>query len=159
VLNQGLAAGASRFTRLEGIFESERTIWFTSTNGGDARYGQIFTYEPGEERLTLIVESAGIDALDFPDNLCVSPRGGLVLCEDGGRATQDLKGVTTTGEIFTFARNAVDLDEPLHGFRGDYRGSEWAGACFSPDGRWLFVNVYDPGFTVAITGPWREGLI
>jgi len=24
---------------------------------------------------------------------------------------------------------------------GDYRGSEWAGACYSPDGRWLFVNI------------------
>ena len=23
----------------------------------------------------------------------------------------------------------------------------------------LFVNVYTPGFTVAITGPWKEGLL
>ena len=37
---------------------------------------------------------------------------------------------------------------------GDYRGAEWAGACFSDDGRWLFANIYSPGFSVAITGPW-----
>ena len=45
------------------------------------------------------------------------------------------------------------------GFSGDFREAEWAGACFSPDGRWLFANVYEPGFTVAITGPWKPGLI
>ena len=45
------------------------------------------------------------------------------------------------------------------GFAGDYSDSEWAGACFSPDGKWLFANVQEPGFTVAITGPWQAGLI
>jgi len=37
---------------------------------------------------------------------------------------------------------------------GDYRQSEWAGACYSPDGNWLFVNIQTPGVTFAITGPW-----
>ena len=32
--------------------------------------------------------------------------------------------------------------------------TEWAGACFSPDGWTLFVNLYRPAKTVAITGPW-----
>jgi secreted PhoX family phosphatase len=32
--------------------------------------------------------------------------------------------------------------------------TEPAGACFSPDGRTLFVNLYSPTTTVAITGPW-----
>ena len=32
--------------------------------------------------------------------------------------------------------------------------TELAGACFSPDGRELFVNVYSPTKTLAITGPW-----
>ena len=36
----------------------------------------------------------------------------------------------------------------------DYRGSEWAGATFSPDGKTLFVNIQTPGVTFAITGPW-----
>ena len=51
------------------------------------------------------------------------------------------------------------LDRGYRGFIGDFRNAEWAGACFSPDGRWLFANVYNPGFSVAITGPWRDGLI
>ena len=32
---------------------------------------------------------------------------------------------------------------------------EFAGATFSPDGRILFVNMQNPGLTLAITGPWR----
>ena len=40
---------------------------------------------------------------------------------------------------------------------GDYRQSEWAGACYSPDGKWLFVNIQTPGVTFAITGPWSRG--
>ena len=40
---------------------------------------------------------------------------------------------------------------------GDYRQSEWAGACYSPDGRWLFANIQTPGVTFAITGPWGQG--
>jgi secreted PhoX family phosphatase len=40
---------------------------------------------------------------------------------------------------------------------GDYRLNEWTGACYSPDGRWLFANIQTPGVTFAITGPWRKG--
>jgi secreted PhoX family phosphatase len=36
----------------------------------------------------------------------------------------------------------------------DYSGFEWAGATFDPTGKWLFVNIQDPGITFAITGPW-----
>jgi secreted PhoX family phosphatase len=160
VVRQGIVAGGTRFTRLEGIFATDSTIWFTATNGGDAACGQVFAYHPADEEIALLVESPGREFLDYPDNLCFSPRGGLVLCEDSKRDdTQHLYGMTPAGEIFPFARSNMVLDKALHGFRGDYRGAEWAGSCFSPDGRWLFANLYDPGCTVAITGPWREGLI
>jgi uncharacterized protein len=33
---------------------------------------------------------------------------------------------------------------------------ELAGAGFSADGRTMFFNVYTPGITYAITGPWRR---
>jgi hypothetical protein len=33
--------------------------------------------------LQLIFESPSTDVLNSPDNICVSPRGGLVICEDG----------------------------------------------------------------------------
>ena len=35
--------------------------------------------------------------------------------------------------------------------------TEWSGACYSPDGKWLFVNLYQPGVSYAITGPWEKG--
>ena len=41
--------------------------------------------------------------------------------------------------------------------KGDYRQSEWAGAWYSPDRQWLFVNIQTPGITFAITGPWGAG--
>ncbi|MEM9226817.1 MAG: alkaline phosphatase PhoX, partial [Verrucomicrobiota bacterium] len=34
--------------------------------------------------------------------------------------------------------------------------NEFAGACFSPDGSILFVNIQQPGLTIAITGPWDK---
>jgi secreted PhoX family phosphatase len=45
------------------------------------------------------------------------------------------------------------------GLSGDFTASEWAGPCYSPDGRWLFANIYHPGITVAITGPWQSGAL
>ena len=45
----------------------------------------------------------------------------------------------------------------LNGITGNFAGSEFAGACYSPGGRWLFVNVQSPGITLAITGPWGRG--
>jgi len=159
VVNQGLAAGASAVTRLEGCFATDNAIFFTATNGGDASRGQVFVYHPHEQRLSLLFESTGLDAIDYPDNLCFSPRGGLVVCEDGKRDAQMLWGLGLDGKAFPFAKNNVVLDKALNGFTGDFRGSEWAGCCFSPDGKWLFANIYAPGFTVAITGPWKKGLI
>lgn len=40
---------------------------------------------------------------------------------------------------------------------GDYRGLEFAGACFDPKGLVLFVNIQTPGITFAIKGPWKRG--
>jgi len=94
----------------------------------------------------------------MPDNICVSPRGGLVLCEDGD-AEDHMRGLTTDGAIFPFAKNNVELEGERNGLAGDFRHSEFAGATFSPDGQWLFVNVQNPGITFAITGPWGKGLI
>ena len=61
-----------------------------------------------------------------------------------------LKAVTPEGKIYTIGRNA-------HPGGGDVGGnSELAGCCFSPDGTTLFLNVYRPGMTLAIRGPWRR---
>jgi secreted PhoX family phosphatase len=78
-----------------------------------------------------------------PDNICVSPRGGLVLCEDGS-GEEFLHGLTVDGSIFPFAKNTAVLNGERNGITGDFSGSEWAGACYSPDGRWLCANLEVP---------------
>lgn len=158
LVRQGLANGGSAFTRLEGVIVGDGKVYFTSTNGGDAGCGQLWVYRPAEGLLELAFESPSPDVLDYPDNIILSPRGGLVICEDSEQPVQRLYGMTGGGGLFEFCRNNVVLDG-FRGFSGDFREEEWAGACFSPDGKWLFANIYEPGFTVAITGPWKPGLI
>lgn len=160
VFAQGFAAGGAQFTRGEGIVVNGDQLWFTCTNGGDAGRGQVFCLDLKTSLLTLIFEAKSQDQLDMPDNLIVSPKGALVICEDNdlGRS-QKLVGMNQDGRVFDFCESNVDLrGQNLPGIAGkDYRWEEWAGACFSPDGQWLFANLYDPGFTVAITGPWQNG--
>lgn len=160
VFAQGYAKGGAKFTRGEGIVAHGDQLWFTCTNGGEAGRGQIFMLDVNASRLTLIFEARSQDQLDMPDNLIVSPKGGLVICEDNdlGRA-QKLVGMNQDGRVFDFCESNVDLrGQNLPGIPAeDFRWEEWAGVCFSPDGRWMFANVYEPGFTVAITGPWEQG--
>ena len=160
VFMQGFDKGGASFTRLEGCWYDSGSIFFTSTDGGTAGKGQVWHYDPRREELRLIFESPGQGVLDNPDNITVSPRGGIILCEDGDRPGQRLIGLTPEGETFPFAENNVVLEEPRNDIPADdYRGEEWAGATFSPDTRWLFVNIQTPGITFAITGPWDNGAL
>jgi secreted PhoX family phosphatase len=159
VLSQGLDGGGTAFTRLEGCWATEDAIYFTATNGGDNYAGQVWVYYPGDERISLLFESSGRDTMYYPDNICFSPRGGMVICEDGKRLGCRMWGLNARGELFELAQNNVRLAGSPFGLRGDFRSEEWAGACFSPDGKWLFANNYSPGFTVAITGPWKDDLV
>lgn len=152
--DRGAAKGATRFLRGEGLAVGNGTIWFTCTEGGANQKGQVFAYkpsaaegQPGEKDapglLSLFIEPNDIALLDMPDNLCVAPWGGLVICEDG-KGEQFLRLVTPQGRIRAIGRNA-------------HKGkSELAGVCFSPDGRTMFVNIYNPGYTLAIKGPWEK---
>ena len=125
--------------------------------------GQVFEYNPIAETITLIYNSHGAAECENPDNLTVTPRGGLILCEDNSGSTPNdaerLLGLTFGGDIFTFAKNNIVLDDDYNRkvLAGDYRQNEWAGACYSPDGQWLFVHIQTPGVTFAITGPWGSG--
>lgn len=180
--NQGWAKGGAKFNRLEGCWEDHGTIFFVSTSGGDAKngdvnsdgyregFGQVWAYEPGRHgggSLVLVYESPSGAELDAPDNMTVTPRGGLALCEDdassayvdthplapGIEHVNRLIGITRRGEAFEFAVNVLN-------------GSELAGVCFSPSGRTMFFNLFgrarfdEPaveGMTCAITGPWHRG--
>jgi secreted PhoX family phosphatase len=158
VFRQGFDQGGAVFARLEGAWYGDRRVHFVSTTGGDAGKGQVWAYDPRDEDVQLLFESPGAEVLDSPDNVTVSPRGGLVLCEDGD-GTEFLHGLTVTGKIFRFAENNVVLAGERNGHAGDFTGSEFAGACYSPDGQWLFVNVQNPGISLAITGPWGRGAL
>lgn len=154
---RGAKAGAATFARGEGIHFGAGEMYFTCTSGGAAKHGQIMRYVPslsegqaGERdapgRLQLFLESADDKVFDYGDNLTVAPWGHLIVCEDrySDVKRNHIRGVTPTGKVYTIARNV---------FR---ENAELAGACFSPDGSTLFVNIYWPGITLAITGPWRS---
>lgn len=142
---EGIAQGGASFERGEGAWYGNGKIYFLSTSGGPSR-GQVFELDPATDGLRLIFHSPSLDVLDSPDNICVSPRGGLLLCEDGG-GQQLMRGLTPEGSIFDFAENL-------------FNGSEWAGATFErKNGSWLFVCLQSPGITFAITGPWRKGAL
>lgn len=164
---QGIAAGGALFNRLEGIWYDPRSggFYFNSTSGGDAATGQVWHYSPRREQITLFFESPGGSVLDSPDNLLVTPRGGVLLCEDDATGTDAdthplapgiedvnrLVGINPRGEAFEFAVNTLN-------------NSEFAGATFSADGKVLFVNLFgdgEPGsaMTCAITGPWHHGAL
>jgi secreted PhoX family phosphatase len=156
VFNQGLARGAAQFSRLEGCWYGDGSIYFNATSGGDAGVGQVWQYHVGRDELQLVFESPSAAVLNSPDNIGVSPRGGIVLCEDGP-GTNHVRGLTREGAVFDLVRN--NLNE-----------IEWAGACFSPQGRTLFVNIQGnthpidapggaKGMTFAIWGPWESGAL
>jgi len=174
--NQGFVQGGAKFNRLEGCWFEDGKIFFVSTSGGDVKngdvnadgfregYGQVWLFDARRDGdVTLVFESPGGHVLDSPDNLTITPRGGLILCEDdagGGDGdthplapgitdVNRLIGISPAGEAFEFLVNRLN-------------DGELAGACFSPSGRTLFVNLFGDGsagsgMTLAITGPWSAG--
>jgi secreted PhoX family phosphatase len=156
---RGRAMGAAVFARGEGMaFAMEAggpAIYFACTSGGAAMLGQVWRYTPSPHeggsreadapgQVQLFVESAGEEHFGNVDNIVASPRGELVIAEDGA-GDQFVRAITPDGLIYPIARNA------------DAGKSEFCGPCFSPDGRTLFVNIQRPGVTLAITGDW-DGL-
>lgn len=155
---QGFAKGGARFARLEGCWWGDNSVYFNATSGGAIGAGQVFQYRPTSMSggvLTLIFESPNRTVLDAPDNICVSPRGGIVICEDGGGG-QFLRGLTSDGRIFDLLRS-----------ENANSATEFAGACFSPDGRVLFFNSQgstsrtgsERGGTFVLWGPWASGAL
>lgn len=161
VFSQGYARGGARFIRLEGCWFADGLVFFDSTIGGAAGEGQVWAYDPSTQTLTLVFVSPDASVLNNPDNITQSPRGGVLLCEDGGGVPgvsgERLQGLTRDGTLFPFAENNVVLNGEKNGFKGDFTREEWNGVSFSHDGRWLFANIQDPGISFAITGPWEDG--
>ncbi len=152
---RGHYAGATVFARGEGIAMGERQLYFACTSGGKKRAGQIMRYFPSQfegqvgerdepARLENFIESVVTSEINYCDNLTVAPGGHIFLCEDapdnGAPDGNHLRGISLDGVIYPVARLQIP--------------TELAGVCFSRDGATMFLNVYHPGQTLAITGPW-----
>jgi uncharacterized protein len=141
---EGFSKGAAQFARGEGMtFDPvSGAVFFCCTSGGNNGEGQIWRYQPTASTLELFCQPDDALQLQSPDNVTVSPYGGLFVCEDGD-GSDNLIYITPAGEPVLFARNV-------------FNDSEFAGATFSPDSQTLFVNIQVPGYTLAIWGPWQQ---
>ncbi|KUL25205.1 alkaline phosphatase PhoX [Streptomyces regalis] len=154
----------TRARKLEGMWWGDGGAYIVSSyaraeSPGAAHDGQVWFYDPKRRTLTLKVllgvnpdpaDSSAVGAFDGPDNITVSPYGGLILAEDG-EGIQHLFGATDSGRTYPIARNELNIgteEEPEY--------SEFAGVTFSCDGRTLYANIQSPGIMLAISGPWKR---
>lgn len=155
VREQFAADQVTRSRKLEGQWWGDGGAYFVASyartsDGSIAEHdGQVWFFDPASQTVTLktlfgVNPDPSVDTgnYDGPDNITVSPYGGVILAEDGDGISH-LIGVTAEGKPFTIARNELN-------------DSEFCGPAFSADGRTLFVNIQSPGLTLAITGPWRR---
>ena len=144
---KGAKKGASFFARGEGIASDGSSIYITCTSGGPKKKGQIWRYTPGptkysaDDIIELWQEMDMEQTLDMPDNITFAPWGDVIVCEDNSK-TNRLWGLRPNGTPYLIAQNS-------------YSGAEFAGACFSPSGKTLFVNLQQNGMTLAIEGDWN----
>ncbi|MEU5754932.1 alkaline phosphatase PhoX [Streptomyces sp. NPDC047829] len=161
VRKQFTAGQVTRARKLEGMWWADGGAYIVSSyardeSPGRPHDGQVWFYDPKRRTLTLKVllgvnaDPSADGAFDGPDNITVSPYGGLVIAEDGD-GVQHLFGATDSGRTYPIARNDLNVgseEEPEY--------SEFTGVTFSPDGRTLYANIQDPGIMLAITGPWKR---
>jgi uncharacterized protein len=174
---QAWAAGCARMLRGEGVWYHAGKMYFVDTSAGGE--GCVWELLLATQRIRCIYVSSTQAAGNNIDNIAVSPRGGIICCEDGGASTTSplnpdengtangcrLFGLTVAGAPYIFAKSNVSFNsaqyaaagKTLSGGTGNQRGAEFCGATFDPTGRILFVNNYTPGITYAITGPWANG--
>ncbi|MFI6597902.1 alkaline phosphatase PhoX [Nonomuraea sp. NPDC050536] len=143
----------TRSRKLEGAWWSHGGAYFVasyarqSDGSVNEHDGQVWFYDPESETVTLKTifgvnpDPTQDTAFDGPDNITVSPYGGVILAEDG-EGINHLVGVTPRGTAYPLARN-------------DFNDSEFTGPNFDVTGRILFANIQTPGYVFAITGPWQ----
>ncbi|MEV0603707.1 alkaline phosphatase PhoX [Streptomyces sp. NPDC050315] len=150
--------GITHAQKLEGCYWGGSCVYFVSSfahreegSAGD-HYGQVWRYDPKARCLTLVVVFGPDSDLQLPgespDNICLAPSGGLMVCEDGEGA-QHVFGLTRKGAVYPMARGRQNIGTPEEPEWG-----EFAGVTFAPDGRTMYVNCYQPGTTFAVTGPF-----
>ncbi|MDN5859091.1 MAG: PhoX family protein [Pseudonocardia sp.] len=150
-------ADATRARKLEGAWWDAGGAYIVSSYARDespvAHDGQVWFFDPATSMLTLrllfarnVPTRVARLAFDGPDNISISPHGGVIIAEDG-KGAQHLIGATAAGSTFPVARND---------FTDETRSGEFVGPVYSPDGSILFAGIQEPGYLFAITGPWRR---
>lgn len=155
VREQFTADQVTRSRKLEGQWWGDGGAYFVASfartgDGSAAEHdGQVWFYDPATETVELktlfgVNPDPSVDTgnYDGPDNITVSPYGGVILAEDGDGISH-LIGVAEQGDPFPMARNELN-------------DSEFCGPAFSADGGTLYANIQSPGVVLAITGPWRR---
>ncbi|RZU51814.1 hypothetical protein EV385_3649 [Krasilnikovia cinnamomea] len=145
----------TRSRKLEGQWQGDGGIYFVASyarkddGSRNEHDGQVWFYDPRRATITLKTifgvnrDPAQEGNFDGPDNITVSPLGGLMMAEDG-EGLSHLVGLTERGEAYAMARNELN-------------DSEFAGPTFSQNADILFANIQAPGLVFAITGPWGRG--
>jgi hypothetical protein len=170
VRKQFTADQITRSKKLEGAWGDRNGFYFDSSfahaedipAGSVMHDGQIWYYDYATETLTLkayfpyvaalhaggdpaALRGYGVTYFDGPDNVHVTPWGGLVIAEDGD-GDNHLVGWSEDTGAWPLARNMINAGTaaaPVY--------NEWTGPTFSPDHRLLFANVQEPGHTYAIS--------
>jgi uncharacterized protein len=144
----------TRSRKLEGQWWGDGGVYFVASYARNAdgsrneHDGQVWFYDPQAHTVTLKTifgvnpDPAQDTGYDGPDNITLSPYGGLMMAEDG-EGLNHLVGLTERGVAYPMARN-------------EFNDSEFTGPTFSQDADILFANIQTPGFVFAITGPWRS---
>jgi uncharacterized protein len=142
----------TRSRKLEGQWWGDGGVHFVASfarqddGSRNEHDGQVWFYDPGRRTITLRTIFGVNPApdqeghFDGPDNITLSPYGGLFLAEDG-LGLSHIVGLTERGDAYPMARNQLN-------------DSEFTGPTFSPDSKIMFANIHQPGHVFAITGPW-----
>ena len=142
----------TRSRKLEGMWWADGGAYFVasfariSDGSAVAHDGQVWFLDPNRHTIELKLRFANTAGdqdsdVDGPDNITVSPFGGVILAEDGD-GVNHLVGSNDRGEAFFFARN-------------DFNDSEFTGPNFSHNRRFMFANIQTPGHVFAIKGPFQ----
>lgn len=147
----------TRSRKLEGAWWSRGGAYIVASyakpaddGSAAAHEGQVWFLDPRRGTLALVLwfapRKSKDKGVDGPDNIAVSPFGGVILAEDGVGA-QHLISAAADGSRVFLARNEV---------RDGAEYSEFTGPNFSYDRRFLFANVQTPGTVFAIRGPFGQ---